>query len=292
MFNCDRELCIASVFGLALMGAAGAADLAVKGPIFAPPPVFSWTGIYIGVGGGIGWGTKDYSWDQDLTYATILNLGAPLPPAVLGSTNGSHSISGGFFGGQLGANWQAGWAVFGIQGDAHWADIDGRGDCFSAGALFPLAFSCYDKVKSFGSVTGRVGAAIDRALIYAKGGWAWENAERTVTPSGIDAFVQALGGPAGSTLTAANSSQSRSGWTFGAGVEYAFAPNWSAFVEYNHFDFGTSGSNTAHVLSVPVAPPITANVPVSTTVTERFDVVKAGLNYKFNWWSAPVVGRY
>ena len=58
-------------------------------------------------------------------------------------------------------------------------------------------------------------------------------------------LVQFLGGPAGSTLTIANNlSQSRSGWTLGAGVEYAFAPNWSAFVEYNHFDFGNKDLNT------------------------------------------------
>ena len=55
-------------------------------------------------------------------------------------------------------------------------------------------------------------------------------------------------------MTGASHSQSRSGWTFGAGVEYAFAPNWSAFVEYNHFDFGTKDSNTVAVLTVPRIP--------------------------------------
>jgi len=245
-----------------------------------------------------GWGNTDFSWDQDATRAALFNQGL-LPPAGrlgLGGTTGSHPISGGFFGGQLGANWQTGWFVFGIQADAHWADIDGQGDCFNAGALSPLAFGCHDKVKSFGTVTGRVGAAIDRALIYAKGGWAWEDSKRTVTPSGAQLFIENLapGFGQGTTLTAASVSQSRSGWTFGAGVEYAFAPSWSAFVEYDHFDFGTKGSDTTLALTVPrLAPAQTVfNLPVSANATERFDVVKAGVNYKFDWWSAPVVARY
>ena len=281
-----KKFLLASVVSLEIAGTASAADLGVRAPIFAPPPVFSWTGIYIGIGGGTGWGEKNRTWDQDATNAALIAQGRGFPGVTFGNTFGSQSLSGGFFGGQLGANWQAGWAVFGIQGDAHWADIDGRGSCFNSGGFFGFSFGCDDKVKSFGSVTGRVGAAVDRALIYAKGGWAWEESDRTVTASGAAAFAN-FGGP--SSITGFSQSQSRSGWTFGAGVEYAFAPNWSAFVEYNHFDFGSSDWNTVRTLSTPVG---TFNVPISISETERFDVVKAGLNYKFNWWSAPVVARY
>ena len=269
----------AAVFGIS--GAASAADLAVKAPIVAPVPVFSWTGVYIGIGGGTGWGTVERTWNRDVFFAPLINQGL-LPPFTAGSTFGSHPISGGFFGGQLGYNWQAGWAVFGIQGDAHWADIDGRGDCFNG--FLTLGFACHDKVKSFGSVTARVGVtAFDRGLIYAKGGWAWEETNRTLTPSGADflgLFFTGVGVP-GSNLTAVSLSQSRSGWTFGAGIEYAFAPNWSAFIEYNHFDFGNKDQNGNLVLTAPVT--VTLNSPLSTTVTEHFDVVKAGVNYKLDW---------
>ena len=60
---------------------------------------------------------------------------------------------------------------FGIQAHAHWADIEGHGSCFDAGVLATvgLSFACNDKVSSFGTVTGRVGVAVDHALIYAKG---------------------------------------------------------------------------------------------------------------------------
>ncbi|MGZ8396829.1 MAG: porin family protein, partial [Rhodoplanes sp.] len=72
--------------------------------------MFSWTGIYIGVGGGFGWGTKEYSWDLDSTFASLAGRGV-FPPvgAPLGRNLGTHDVNGGFVGGQLGGNWQAGW---------------------------------------------------------------------------------------------------------------------------------------------------------------------------------------
>ena len=63
VLNRTRELCLASVYALALTGAAGAADLAVKSPIVPPVPVFSWTGVYLGIGGGTGWGDNEYRWN-------------------------------------------------------------------------------------------------------------------------------------------------------------------------------------------------------------------------------------
>ena len=171
VLNCGRELCFASVCALALTGVAGAADLAVKTPVVPPVPVFSWTGVYLGIGGGTGWGNNQYSWNQDATLAAVAAQmgGGALP--LLGGTQGSLPVSGGFFGGQLGGNWQIERAVLGIQADAHWADIEGHGSCFDAGAVATagISFACNDKLSSFGTVTGRVGAAVDHALIYTKG---------------------------------------------------------------------------------------------------------------------------
>jgi outer membrane immunogenic protein len=281
-----KRILFSAAVALSFSGIAGAADLAVKAPVMTPSPGFSWTGIYLGIGGGTGWGNKEYSWDQDATVAAIaaqMQNGGPLPH--LGAVLGSHPISGGFFGGQLGGNWQAEWAVFGIQADAHWADITGNGSCFDGGALGTagVSFACSDKVRSFGTVTGRVGAAVDRALIYAKGGWAWENGQLSVTPS---APFNVMGGNnALESITAASSSQSRVGWTFGAGVEYGFAQHWSAFIEYNYLDFGTKNENSTHVLSLPNNVPASFVLPIQTNVTQRLNVVKAGLNYKFDWWA-------
>ena len=146
----------------------------------------------------------------------------------VGSTQGSLPISGGYFGGQIGGNWQVERAVFGIQADAHWADIDGHGSCFDAGAVATagLSFACNDKVSSFGTVTGRVGAAVGHALNYAKGGWAWEFGQHSLNPTAP--FNVKGGNNSLSSIAADSSSQFRTGWTFGAGVEYAFTQNWSA----------------------------------------------------------------
>ena len=59
------------------------------------------------------------------------------------------------------------------------------------------------------------------------------------------------GNNAQTTITADSSSQWRTGWTFGAGVEYAIAHSCSAFVEYNYLDFGTKAANSTHLLSLP-----------------------------------------
>ena len=181
-----RELCLAAACALALTGVAGAADLPVKMPIVATIPAFSWTGVYLGIGGGTGWGNNEYTWNQDATLAAVASqMQNPGQLPLVGATQGSVPISGGFFGGQLGGNWQVERAVFGIQADAHWADIEGHGSCFDAGAVATagISFGCNDKVSSFGTVTGRVGAAIDHALIYAKGGWAWEFGQHSLNPT-------------------------------------------------------------------------------------------------------------
>jgi outer membrane immunogenic protein len=275
-----RELALASVFALALTGAAGAADLAVRAPVYAPPiPVYSWTGFYLGVGGGTGWGTKEYDWNITSTVNSVLaqfNDGT-LPVAL--NSQGSHGINGGFFGGQLGYDYQAGWLVFGVQADAHWADIEGKGNCFALGLI-----NCNAKVESFGSVTGRLGGAIDHLLVYAKGGWAWENGKSDINVLGLGGLGV---GPFSANL-ASNVDDNRTGWTWGAGAEYAFSPSWTAFVEYNYYDFGSETQNYAFSVSAPGG---TLVIPIPTELDEKFHTVKAGINYKFNW-GAPVVARY
>ena len=96
VLNRRRELCLASVYALALTGVAGAADLTVKAPIVPPVPVFSWTGVYLGIGGGAGWGNNEYSWNQDPTVASIgAQMGGAGPLPTPGATQGSVPISGG-----------------------------------------------------------------------------------------------------------------------------------------------------------------------------------------------------
>jgi outer membrane immunogenic protein len=237
-----KKLLLASAAMLALFGGtATAADLSVRAPVYrAPPPVyvFSWTGCYVGGNVGGVWIRKD----ETLTTA--------FGPAVAGTAFGSHDADSVIGGVQAGCNYQVGGWVFGIQGDYDWTDASGS----HVNPAIPT-WTHNSNTKSLASVTGRVGYAWDRLLGYVKGGGAWERDEYTITaPFGI-----------------ASTSETRSGWTVGVGLEYAFT-NWlTGFVEYDYYDFGTR-SNAF------VTP---AGTPFSIDVKETKNLVKVGLNWKF-----------
>ena len=71
------------------------------------------------------------------------------------------------------------------------------------------------------------------------------------------------------------------GGTVGVGIEYGFTPNWSAKIEYDYIAFGTR--NTA--FTSPVG-------PFTEDVRQNISLVKAGVNYRFNWGGAPLMAKY
>lgn len=111
--------------------------------------------------------------------------------------------------------------------------------------------------------TSRLGYAVDRSLIYVKGGVAAGAFAESYTLSDPNAF-----------LTDTLDSTTRVGWTVGAGLEYAFLPNWSARVEYNYLDFGTK-AETFSIRPVPVT------FGFNQEIEHSLHLVKAGINYKF-----------
>jgi outer membrane immunogenic protein len=147
----SSTIAIAALLGLA--GAASAADMGARPmPTKAPAyvaPYYNWTGAYIGINGGGGWG----------------------------SSNNIDS-SGGFVGGTLGYNWQQGQAVFGIETDLAWSGIDGSG---FIGAVPVTAGSDW-----FGTVRGRIGYAWDRTMLFASGGLAYGNVNARSPFSSVD----------------------------------------------------------------------------------------------------------
>ena len=109
------------------------------------------------------------------------------------------------------------------------------------------------------SATARLGYAWDpRWLVYAKGGAAWAHDKYTVDYLGTWA-----------------ASETRSGWTVGGGLEWAFADNWSAKLEYQFYDFGTK--DLAFFSSDFVGGPTTS----VKSVKQQIHTVKLGLNYRF-----------
>lgn len=233
-----KKLALALASATALISApALAADLGrmpVRAPVaYAPAPGFNWSGCYLGVHGGGGWGDKRWA------------------------GFGSHDISGGMAGGQIGCDWQTGTFVFGVEGSASWADLTGSHVEVGTG------LNDRSRVDFLGTVTGRVGWAWDRTLLYVKGGAAVADDEyRTTTAAGA-LFNRA--------------DHSRWGWLVGAGVEWAFAPSWSAKLEYNFMDFGRENVNFTGGFT--------------TAIDQQVHVVKAGINYRFNW-GGPVMAAY
>jgi outer membrane immunogenic protein len=218
------------------IGSAQAADLpparapAVVPPVVYAPPVYNWSGFYIG--GNLGAGFANSSWSDPFTGA-----------------HDTFSKDGFIGGGQIGANWQINVLVLGIEGDFDWTGLKGSGHD-SAGNTINT------NTQWTSTVTGRVGAAFDRLLVYGKGGVAFAHDN--------DSLNDTSGNTASASLT-------RTGWTAGAGLEYAFAPNWTAKIEYNYLGFGNQTVN----LPTPAFPTYSTNA--SLNVQE----VKAGINFKF-----------
>jgi opacity protein-like surface antigen len=248
-----KKLLVGSVAVLALSaaGAADAADLPVKAPPpEPPPPVWSWTGFYIG--GHIG-GAQEYS-----------SLDDPLGSV----SHGDHVTSPGFIaGGQVGANYQIGNVVLGAQADLSWAKSQGDETCFGlTGGLF-YSSDCSADPSLLGTLTGRLGYAFGRTLLYAKGGAAWER-------NNVDMAVNR--NPANLFLTSANS-YGEWGWTLGGGTEYALTPAWSLFAEYDYADFANENVATPYVAGNPLpGHPVGPIAGWSNNVQE----FKLGINYK------------
>ncbi len=217
---------------LLTLSAANAADLArpVPPPVYKAPamvqPVFSWTGLYLGVEGGYGWASEDYT---DNFFGPV-----------------SHSPQGGIFGGVLGYRYQIGQLVLGVEGTGAWADIN---DNVSNGV-----FSDTLKARSIYTATGQAGVAFNQALLYAKGGWAGASIRNDLSGPGL----------------IAGDSQSPSGWTVGAGIDYAVWQNVVLGIEYDHMDFGYAGYNIGGVWAV------------TNTSDFKIDQVVGRLTYKFN----------
>jgi opacity protein-like surface antigen len=257
----SRGIIGAALLVAIIAGAARAADLPVK----APPPIaapWSWTGFYIG--GNIG-GALEYSKLQD-----------PFGPVSFGDKVTTSAFIGG---GQVGGNYQIGNVVIGGEADLSW--ISSRGDvtCFAltGGAFF--ASNCSVDPTLFSTLTGRLGYAFGRTLVYAKGGAAWEH-------TNVDMAVD--NNPGQHFLASANS-YSEWGWTAGAGVEYALTPGWSLMLEYDYLGFGSSNVATPYVAGNPLpGHPVGPIAGLSSNIEE----VKLGINYRFGAGAAqwPATG--
>jgi outer membrane immunogenic protein len=243
-----KKVLLLSVASVVIANSAYAADISL--PYKAPPaayPVASWTGCYIGAQAGWGWSHTDLSDNSPGSATAIL--------APNGGTVGVNN-SGGLFGGQVGCDYQFASAfVAGVQASGVGTDI-------SSTTVEPFfGGNMYAKTDSITDVTGRLGVTWGQALLYAKGGGAWAHNE-----------YQVYG------LTSAN--DTASGWVVGGGLEWSLSSNWTAFVEYDHYSFGTK-TVAFPAASFAFAGSINAGL---VDIKQDIDAVKIGANYHFNFW--------
>ena len=190
---------IAAAFIAALTSTSAlAADVVFEEP---PAPVVAEIPIFTWTGGYIGV-QGGYLWSD-------VNFDDDVEGELF-----SDSFNGGLLGGYIGYNWQTGPWVFGAEGDlnAVWND-----ETFTVGAFDVDVGSDY-----LASLRGRVGYAIDRTLIFATAGVAFTQASAEADIGNATVSVD----------------QDFTGWTIGAGAEYAFTNNWVGRVEYRYYDFG------------------------------------------------------
>lgn len=254
--------------------AALAADMPEPAPVYAKAPavaaVYDWTGFYVGGNIGYGWGAntgKGYTSFTDLDIGGVADFfaaGGNVLPGV--------SPTGVIGGGQIGYDWQVSpvWIVglvADIQGSNMRASATGAA---SIGGFTGITESNSAKVDWFGTVRGRVGFVASNLLIYGTGGLAYGQVRANTALNDPSAG----GGPisfAGSTTS------TRTGWSAGAGVEYALTHNWRVGAEYLHVDLGTLSVTETHATGFAA--------PIADTFTSRSkfseDIARLLLNYRF-----------
>src|SRR3954467_1517893 len=135
------------------------------------------------------------------------------------------------------------------------------------GTLFPGGTLVTSNTNQLGSVTGRFGYTWGPTLLYAKGGYAWRD--------GNNLGVTAAGVPVAFTTNGNH----KDGYTVGAGLEYMFAPSWSAKAEYQYYNFGNTQFTGG---PAPI---------VGSRFNSDEHTVKVGVNYRFGW-GGPVASKY
>lgn len=224
---------------------AYAADLGIPS---APPqpviPPFTWTSCYAGVHAGGGWGKKDLT-DSVGIFTSITNYSSV-----------SDDVSGYQVGGQIGCDYQfaSTWLV-GIAGAASGGNI-------SKTVTIPIpsvpdAASFKSTTDFLASITGRIGYAWHRWMLYGKGG---------VALVGDRYHTDDLAG-----LFFFDATENRIGWTAGAGVEWAFTPEWSVRLEYDYYGFGTR--------SLLFIDSVTTNPNAPANISQTIQLVTLGVNF-------------
>ncbi len=238
--------------------ALGLASLGLAAPAMAQSAdTWTWTGPYVGVNLGYGGGDFRYPFSGTTDAAGTNPLAG----------RARQSSSGVLGGGQVGYNYQMpNGLVLGLETDIAAADIGGNSSLFSATGLgTQTAADVSSRINYLGTLRGRIGKPIfdGRFMPYVTGGFAYGGVRNSVNFNGAGF---------------ATNTQTQTGWTVGAGAEYALDRHLSFKVEYLYVDLGGQNlTGPGNTFSAPAAGFFNANVREDTNA----NVVRAGLNYRF-----------
>ena len=247
---------------IAASGAAFAADLPPAPP--APPrapaayvpailPVYNWTAFYIGGNLGAAWTSGKFSDSQGFSW----------------SNSQQATFTGG---GQVGAQYQFSWAVLGVEADFDWLANNKNSGNAAVTPIGPIQVSANNRWMT--TLAARFGVAADNWLFYAKGGGGWVGVGNPTITNVVT----------GGSISVSNSN-SNSGWLAGAGVEWGFAPNWSARLEYDYLGLSNQSRTVTGTIPDGVAGCTTvAGCPLADTLTQNSRNVQTftvGINYLF-----------
>ena len=281
--------------GMALrwkIGEPGAPTVHAGSPIFKGPPVAStapaslWGGFYTGVNGGYTWAgdtNTNFTYQGRGGFASLWTKGG-LPSSL--NLNSEGILAGA----QVGYNYQfQEKVVAGLE-----ADLQGVGVGNSSVGSWQGSPATYlqagRNMHSLGTVRGRLGyLATPTMLVYATGGLAYGEADLNAT--WFSPLLSPVLYQGGSWL---GTTDLRTGWTAGAGVEWMFLPRWSVKAEYLYYDLGTA--NTANFGPVFYTSSASTGHLFSTagySAPFNGNVVRLGVNYHFNGGGpAPIVAKY
>ena len=253
-----KSVLFAAAIGILSATGAAAADLAPPPtpPMYMPPASFTWSGLYLGITAGYANGFHSYD---------------DLAGAFLGYPGLANDQSKGFAGGgTIGFNLQAGSLVYGLEGDLSWLSnkstyVDPNG---AINNFYP---SEINTLHDLGTVRGRLGLAVDRTLFYFTAGLAIGDVTNTV-------LYNSSKFPTSNTPSY-NVDSTRLGWVIGSGLEYALTPNWTVKGEALYAQLNTVTANWISPGSQAFPANAVYNVRFNTSVA----IVRAGLNYKFDW---------
>jgi outer membrane immunogenic protein len=251
----------------------------VKAPVVAAPAAYSWSGFYIGGHAGYGWGRDAIRYSGESAIAGLIAINQ------FPSTHADDPR--GFIGGiTWGANWQHGRLVWGLESDFSFAAITRKQTVSTLMALaappIPYTHTGEQTLNWLSTTRVRAGVTLtDNVLAFVSGGLAGGQAE--VNSSHISNGV-AINGCGIQPCPTASVKKWLWGWAAGGGLEYGSGP-WSIKAEYLHYDLGS--------LNFSFVDPVTIQLDTGVTTRTKFsgDIVRVGVNYRFNW-GTPVVARY